>query len=105
MNLSRPKPSSCILFMIVLFYVSQYTQLDNLCPASERNTVHERKINLLQLTLTYRIAGLLPDTEYNVSVTAINNAGRGYPATVQTTTLEEGNFLPFSSCLPLKSFN
>ncbi|XP_053397499.1 receptor-type tyrosine-protein phosphatase F-like [Mercenaria mercenaria] len=65
----------------------QISNLNGLCSFTVRSTIDKTK-QQLEGQLSY-LATLNPDIAYTVTVTAINDGGRGYPANKTERTLEE----------------
>jgi hypothetical protein len=82
----------------------QLSNLTNLCDPTKRDPVINKRKEELASKLTYT-AILNPDIVYTVSVTAINDAGRGHLATDTQRTKEEGNlFLSQNSIFEIAKF-
>jgi hypothetical protein len=70
----------------LLFQV--FSELSGLCDQNKQPDFTLSKAQLAS-QLSYN-ASLNPDTNYTVTVTAINDEGRGHPATMSKITNEEG---------------
>ncbi|XP_053398221.1 fibronectin-like [Mercenaria mercenaria] len=71
----------------------QISNLDDLCSSTVRAEIRKTKQEL-EGQLTYH-ASLNPNIAYTVTVTAVNDAGRGYPANITAKTLEEAPQVPY----------
>ena len=79
---------------VVYGYELQYDYHIRQCPI---NTGMRRSINISNSTNSYTLESLEEDSEFNISLTAFNPAGRSEPANVVATTLPSGT-VKFKYC-------